>query len=274
MIEERPGYYSIIPASVRYDKTLKPNEKLLYSEISVLCNKTGYCYATNEYFAKLYDVHRNTISIWINNLKNQGYIGTKIVYKEGSKEIDKRMLFLSDVVLREIAELYCKNHKEGINDFVDRYLRNHVDPINENLKENNTSNNNSTTTNNNTSLDIFEVIEENFGRTLNSLEYEKINQWNEYNFSLDLLKYAVEKAVLKNIYNISYIDKILYEWNKNNIRTVAQAQKSDEEHANRKEQKKSIRSFFKRETEDERYRRQLKEAEEYDKQEALRNEQS
>lgn len=267
-MEEKPSYYSIIPASVRYDDSLRPNEKLLYSEISVLCNKNGYCNAKNEYFAKLYNVHKNTISTWINHLKEKGYIGIKIVYKRDSQEVDERIIFLSEVVLREIAELYCKNHEGGINKIIDRYLQNHLDPINKKLKENNTSINNSTTTNNNNFEDVFDIIQNNFGRTLNDLEYDTIKSWENYNFPVELLIYAIKKTVLKNIYNISYIDKILYEWDKNNIRTVVQAQKSDEEHSNRKKQIKQV--YPKRETEQERYERQLREAEEYDRREALK----
>jgi DnaD/phage-associated family protein len=76
-------------------------------------------------------------------------------------------------------------------------------------------------------VDIYSIIEQNFGRTLNPIEYETITNWNKYKFPLEMLKYATTKAVLKNIYNISYIDKILYEWDKNNIRTLAQAQEED-----------------------------------------------
>lgn len=241
-MEERPSYYSVLPATVRYDKTLKANEKILYSEITVLCNKNGYCYASNEYFSNLYDVHKNTISLWINNLKNRGYIGTKIIYKSDNKTVDKRIIYLSEIILKEIAENYCEKHKEGINEIIDTYLQNHLDPINENSEENNTSiNNNSTTIEKN----IFEIIEENFGRTLNSIEYETIEKWSEYNFPLELLKYAVEKAVLKNIYAIGYIDKILYEWSKNNINTVAQAQKDDEKYLNRKKQSQTTYKHYK-----------------------------
>ena len=51
MENERPNYYAIIPADVRYDKRLKPIERLLYGEITCLSNKEGYCFASSNYFA-------------------------------------------------------------------------------------------------------------------------------------------------------------------------------------------------------------------------------
>ena len=229
-MEEKPTYYSIIPASVRYDKNLKANEKLLYSEITVLCNKNGYCYASNDYFSKLYEVHKNTISLWINNLKDRGYIGTKIIYKSDNKTIDKRVIYLSEIILREIAENYCEKHKEGINEIIDRYLRNNLDPINEKVEENNTSIN---IYNNNNNKNVFELIEENFGRTLSPLEIEEIATWED----TELTKYAIKQAVLKGICNIKYISKILYEYQKNNIKTIQQAQQREQEFEKRKQGK-------------------------------------
>ena len=97
MQTEKPkqSYYAIIPANVRYDKNLTPNAKLLYGEITALCNEKGYCWAENKYFADLYGVSLKSISVWINSLVDKGYIQSEIIYKENSKEIYARQLTIA-----------------------------------------------------------------------------------------------------------------------------------------------------------------------------------
>jgi uncharacterized phage protein (TIGR02220 family) len=90
------GYYAIIPASVRYDDELTPNAKLLYGEITALCNEKGYCWAGNSYFADLYQKDKSTIKRWIKQLEDKGYITRKVKYKEGSSEIETRWMQLCD----------------------------------------------------------------------------------------------------------------------------------------------------------------------------------
>lgn len=72
-MKESPNYYAVIPASVRY-ADITPNAKLLYGELTALCSKEGYCWAGNSYFAKLYDVHSDTITSWIAELRGIGVI--------------------------------------------------------------------------------------------------------------------------------------------------------------------------------------------------------
>ncbi|MGX8233977.1 conserved phage C-terminal domain-containing protein [Bacillus subtilis] len=92
MHEPKKSYYAIIPANVRYDNNIRPNAKLLYGEITALCNEKGYCWATNQYFADLYSVSKKSVSNWINELVEQGYITNELIYKEGSKEILHRYI--------------------------------------------------------------------------------------------------------------------------------------------------------------------------------------
>jgi DNA-binding transcriptional ArsR family regulator len=120
MTEEKPTYYSIIPAGVRYDEELKPNEKLLYSEITALTNKNGECWASNSYFSNLYKVDQATISRWISNLKQKGYIDLSLIYKANTKQIEKRVLTIKSI---------------GIDKIINR-------GIDEKVKDNNTSINN------------------------------------------------------------------------------------------------------------------------------------
>ena len=99
---EQPNYYAIIPANVRYDKKLTPNAKLLYAEVTALCNMNGRCTASNQYFADLYGVSIRSIQQWISKLVELGYLSSEITYKAGTKEIESRVLFLPSVPGEEI----------------------------------------------------------------------------------------------------------------------------------------------------------------------------
>ena len=94
-MEERPNYYAIIPAEVRYDNELRANEKLLYGEITALSQKTGECWASNKYFSELYDVKINAIAVWIRHLKDKKYI--EVNYIRDGKEIKKRYIKIGGI---------------------------------------------------------------------------------------------------------------------------------------------------------------------------------
>ena len=72
---------------------------------------------------------------------------------------------------------------------------------------------------------IFNLIEKEFGRTLGPIEIEIIKAWLNSNMSEELIIEAIKEAVLNGVSNLRYIDKILYEWGKNDIKTVADVEK-------------------------------------------------
>jgi len=110
---DKPAYYVIVPASVRYDKKLTANAKLLYGEITALCNKEGYCWASNSYFANLYGVSKNSISSWINDLRDAGHISVQMNYKEGTQHILNRYIKLLVEGTPENLGTYPNNLGEG-----------------------------------------------------------------------------------------------------------------------------------------------------------------
>lgn len=77
-MEQRPSYYAIVPANVRYDDRLSANAKLLYGEITALANRDGYCFATNAYFAEQYQMKERSIIRMISQLNDLGYINVRI----------------------------------------------------------------------------------------------------------------------------------------------------------------------------------------------------
>ena len=153
----KPNYYAVIPAEVRYSKDLTPNAKLLYAEITALSRKENMCWASNKYFSNLYEVSTVTISRWISSLVKHGFVNRQIIYKNGTKEIDKRYLQL------------CRG---GINN-------NNNTPINKIDKDNTTSINN-TSINNNIS-----TRQKSFILEVMSFDYDKgilngfIDYWTE-----------------------------------------------------------------------------------------------
>jgi SOS-response transcriptional repressor LexA len=147
------SYYAIIPANVRYDKDLPANAKLLYGEITALCNEKGYCWAGNSYFSELYKVTNRTISGWINALEQKGYIDRTIVRNKETQQVEKRIISISESKPVENNFLpYGKNLHEGI----EENFRKNITVIN--------------TTNNNTYSNEFEQF------------------WNEYPRKVDKKK--------------------------------------------------------------------------------------
>lgn len=80
-----------IPREIWLNNELNWTEKLLLIEIDSL-QRNKECFATNDYFAKFLGLSKDRISKLISHLKKLGYIEVKIVYKDGTKQIDKRII--------------------------------------------------------------------------------------------------------------------------------------------------------------------------------------
>lgn len=116
-----PNYYAIIPANVRYDAELPPMAKLLYGEIASLSNQEGFCWASNTYFARLYNVTTRSVSGLIGQLEDRGYISVEIDQGAGNA----RNIYITQAI-----------EKNNVG-----YRKNIPDPMEKNFNHNNKTNN-------------------------------------------------------------------------------------------------------------------------------------
>lgn len=107
---EKPNYYAIIPASVRYDDRLSAGAKLLYGEITALTYKEGFCWASNAYFANLYKVDNRTIRRWVEKLKKTGHVRV-VITGDGDSE---RKLYPQDKNVRTPGQKVHKPQDKNV----------------------------------------------------------------------------------------------------------------------------------------------------------------
>ena len=123
MSEERPGYYAIIPADVRYDDRIPANAKLLYGEISALIGAAGFCYASNQYFAKIYGMSTDSISRLFKKLEDNGYISREIE-KDSSGQVVRRKIYLSMSVPQiQPPDFFADTPRQNCGEGIDKKVR-------------------------------------------------------------------------------------------------------------------------------------------------------
>lgn len=191
---DKPNYYAILSAEVRYDNRLRPNVKLLYAEITALCNMNMECFASNRYFSELYGKSKGSISGWISELVKYGYISAEYTYKEGTKEIEYR---------------YIKILKGGITANDNTLLK-------KTIKSNNTSTNN-------TSINInISNRRKDFVLNVMSFDYDKnilnsfVDYWTEPNKSKAKMKFELQQTWSTNL-RLKNWEKNQKKWDKPKI---------------------------------------------------------
>lgn len=169
--------------------------------------------------------------ICIINLNEQGAYDPNIFVKELNMDKFKVMEIVSNLCDKKIISLeLCKNSKGKTEEFLSLdllYNKLFSLIINEESKivEDDS---------------IYDIFEKEFGRTLSPMEYEIIKCWVNDNLSKDLIVEALKEATYNGVNNLRYIDKILYEWNKKNLKTKEDVIKDKEKYRNSKKDKVDV----------------------------------
>ena len=118
-----------IPREVWLNKDLSTNEKVLLADIASLGGMSNGCFASNQYLADFFGLSKDRISKLISSLKNKGYITVELVYKEGTYEVEQRLI---KIIPYSYFQLGGQNHLGGIgenNDYItNNYNKNNNKP--------------------------------------------------------------------------------------------------------------------------------------------------
>ena len=87
---------------------------------------------------------------------------------------------------------------------------------------------------------IFSVFENELGRTLSPMEYEKIKEWITSGNSGEVITCALKEAVMNGISNFNYIDRILDSWKKKGYKNKNDIVRDKEKYHNSKKEKIDI----------------------------------
>jgi len=104
--QNHPNFYAVIPSYVRYHRNLNSFTKLLYGEISALCSKEGYCWASNSFFAEVYNVSISKISRSISELEKNSFLSVTI-NKEGGNSRHIHLVDLNATYSQHSPYLYA-----------------------------------------------------------------------------------------------------------------------------------------------------------------------
>lgn len=80
---------------------------------------------------------------------------------------------------------------------------------------------------------LYRAFEREFGRPLSPMETEQIRAWRSDTDPVLILE-ALRRAVMMGKHNFKYIDRILLEWRKNNLRTLEAVAEHEREFASRR----------------------------------------
>lgn len=96
---DNANYFAILPATVRYDERLTPRSVLLYALLTSLARADGEAYASNDYLMSVLETSERTVIRLLAQLVDEKYISVRYEYKNGTKEIARRLIRISELPL-------------------------------------------------------------------------------------------------------------------------------------------------------------------------------
>jgi len=203
MDKEKPNFYAIIPANVRYASDLSELQKLLYGEITALADKHGYCFASNSYFARLYNKTTKWISATIGDMGKKWYLRLE----QKKEEWWYRKIYIWELKrLRKEITIPIQEKEEGIPVKQDTHIPVKQDTLSHKsgniVIQDNTTSENEVETPPPTSHKNIDFI--NWMRDVEIRGNSWLKNWNEKTGRQDIMNDEIKKAMYAMMKNVTF----------------------------------------------------------------------
>lgn len=236
--ETTPKYFIQVPLEELKPLDLSSTDKLVYGTVYTMLNVTGKCFMGNKAIADSLGLKPATVSKSISKLADAGLINVQLIYKEGTKQIERRYITLCDYYqggMRQKSHRVCdKNSIPPLQKSKGNRLFNRLDEYIEEEEEQPTNG-------------AFQSYEELWGFP-NAVARQDLLDWiNDY--SDEVVDYAIKIAGRNNVQSkgaFNYVDRVLTNWKQSGVTDLESAKKATVERQQRVEREyKSRRTYNK-----------------------------
>lgn len=235
-----PNYFIQVPLDLLKDYDLTPTDYLVFGQIYTMLNVTQKCFLSNANMGDKLGIKPNTVQKSISKMKKLGLIETNLIYKDGSKEVDKRFITLTPHGVyhhphgRESTTPRDDNPGGHGRESTDNRLFNRLDEYIEEEEEQPING-------------AFQSYEELWGFP-NAVARQDLLDWiNDY--SDEVVNYAIKIAGRNNVQSkgaFNYVDRVLTNWKQSGVTDLESAKKATVERQQRVEREyKSRRTYNK-----------------------------
>ena len=174
------------------------------------------------YIYKIYpklkiDIDSFIFLMYLRSLGNLILFDTNSITNDLGIDLESVMKYISTLESNKLIELKVVKNDKGIMEefisldmFYEKLSMLLIEKLNEKKDDNS----------------IFKILENELGKTLSPMEVEIVKAWYESNYTDEIIREAIKEAVYNGVANLRYIDKILYNWSKEGIKTLEDVEKS------------------------------------------------
>ena len=209
-----------IPKEIWLSEDLNIMEKLFLVEIDSLDNRDG-CFASNDYFSKFFKLSKNRCSEIIKSLEEKKYILISYKYRPGTKQIEKRILRVTNKFLdvRKTEYIGIRKTDEVVGKSI-RWSGNTEDNNTPLIIHSNNSSSSEAGLKKNNLLSIEELYKNNIGKVNQTIK-EWLIELSDV-IDIDLFKEAINRYTFNGGETPKYFKSIIESWLQNSVTNLDQ----------------------------------------------------